>query len=472
MSYKKLKSFSVLVATTVALALASCSKSDKSSGGEPVIPVTPDQSEAMTPAEQKSYIEKTGTEFINQVPSSDFQSIANLCSYAQDAYGERYDWDAVGEWGSQLFMTAQKALGTTSNETSTRNSGSYTYRYNYFYNDYTAAVMASNFKGHFTASDGRWTYSNANDLQFIFNDNSGKQCVLSLATSGSEKKVHVTNIDEWIDSDYSRNGYNYTYNYYYDRTRLTVGIPEHITVKLTQGGTQLVKVDLNINLSDITNEEFDISKSGLSLDATVDINNGYKCRVSQLKYNANKDVAVNATLSKNGRDIVIIAASSSISGLPSVNIGDFTDDEFEKFGDKIINSEANAKNAFAKVDILGKVQAQGTINDVRSFATYLQQASDNYNNESVFKSALNQANALADINIFYDGKATKQASLKFDAFEDGSWGGNSWWVTMPTINFYDGSSYSTFEDFIESDEINSVINSFDRLISQYTKMFN
>ncbi len=425
----------------------------------PITPVTPgDTSEAMSAAKQKEYLETVATEFMGLIPSSDFSEQAALGKYISDTYGDDYDWEAVGNWAEAVFDASKEALGIKT--TKTEHGSLYTQ--NYIYTYYNSLLLASNFTGHFTAQAGKWTLSKASDLQFIFTDKAGKECVLKLETSGNVKKVHAFDLDELMD--YDINDATYTYKEYYDRTQCTIGVPEKIVVTLTQGGSQVVKTTVSIDLS-VTGEEFDISKNSLTVSALVELNNGYKFDCSQVAYTANSKASAKFTMTKNGTALVTAAVAGDISGIPSCNVSAFSSENFNP--DKYNTDDANAKNAYVKLDILGKVQMQGTISDIRKYAEYLDQADMNDDNEASYKSFINQANGLTDVNLFYDGKATKQATVKLEPFVDESWNGTTWWTAEPVIHFYDGTSYSTFEAFFNETDFKNVIKSFKKLADQY-----
>lgn len=419
---------------------------------KPIDPEKPDDKTAMSPQEQKEYLETVAKEFMNTVPSNEFKNLADLGKHISDVYMDQYEWDTVEDWADDIFDELRIATGTTDKEKDD-------WGYNCVYTNYKALIMASNFTGHFTARDGKWTLTKANDLQFIFNDKNGSQCVLKLETSGNVKKVHMFDIDDWTDWDYD------SYTDYYDRTAYTVGLPENIVVTLTRGGSNVVKTAVKIDLSGITSEEFDLSKNSLSLSCNTELENGYKIEMSKVAYAANNNASATAVLSKNGKSLATVAIASDITGIPSYNagaFGNFDEDDFDK---------ANAKNAFAKIDILGKVQIQGKISDVRKFFDYIDFAEDNDESESLFKSYINQANALIDFGLFYDGKNTKQADIKLEPFMD-DYGYYKDWYNEPVIKFFDGSSYSTFEAFFNDTDFKSVIDTFEDLADEYADLFN
>ena len=450
-------------------ALVSCGGDDDSVDSpivnpDPIEPEEPSKNEAMTPLEQKEYLDVIARGFMDKTPASDFNEISKLCNHISNTYTDNYDWDEVGDWGSEIFESLKESLGTTDKEQEKDSWG----EYNYIYTNYKALVMASNFKGQFKAIGNKWELSKADDLQFIFSDQYGKECVLKLVTSGNVKKVFIGNIDEWVDYNYDYSNDYYISNDYYDRTQLTVGVPENIVVTLTQGGSQVVKVTVKLNIGDLSNDKFDLSKNQLTASTLVELNNGYKFNVSQVAYNGNNKTSVSFDMSKNGESLASVAFSSDISGIPSCNIdamvsGNIDEEDF---------NNSNMKNVYVKLDIMGKLQIQGTLSDVRKFTDYINEADDNDDDEKTFKSYVNQANSLANFNLFYDGKSTKQATVTLEAFEEESWNGMKYWYMEPMLNFYDGSSYSTFDAFFNDKDFKSVIDAFEKLADNYASLIN
>ena len=450
-------------------ALVSCGGDDDSVDSpivnpDPIVPEEPSKNEAMTPLEQKEYLDVIARGFMDKTPASDFNEISKLCNHISNTYTDSYDWDEVGDWGSEIFESLKESLGTTNKEQEKYSWG----EYNYIYTNYKALVMASNFKGQFKAIGNKWELSKADDLQFIFSDQHGKECVLKLVTSGNVKKVFIGNIDEWVDYNYDYSNDYYISNDYYDRTQLTVGVPENIVVTLTQGGSQVVKVTVKLNIGDLSNDKFDLSKNQLTASTLVELNNGYKFNVSQVAYNGNNKTSVSFDMSKNGESLASVAFSSDISGIPSCNIdamvsGNIDEEDF---------NNSNMKNVYVKLDIMGKLQIQGTLSDVRKFTDYINEADDNDDDEKTFKSYVNQANSLANFNLFYDGKSTKQATVTLEAFEEESWNGMKYWYMEPMLNFYDGSSYSTFDAFFNDKDFKSVIDAFEKLADNYASLIN
>ncbi|MBQ7691844.1 MAG: hypothetical protein IJT30_11740 [Muribaculaceae bacterium] len=422
---------------------------------DPVTPVTPTTDQAMTPDEQKNYLEQVALEFMELTPSSDFMRISDLGCFIRDTYGDRYDWDEVGDWARGLWETSRSSLGSYSQETSR-------WGYNYVFYDYTALLLASNFTGHFTARNGYWQRTDASDLQFLFNDQAGAQCVVKLTTSGSIKKVHAFNLDEYKEY---RGGTEY-----YDRVQCTVGVPENIEVTLTQGGNLVVKTTVKVDLNSLSGEEFDISRSAFNVSSTTELNNGYRFALSQAVYKANNQVSLTLVMSKGSRTLATMAFSSDLSGIPACNASAFASEDFDI--DNYNTDAANANAPFVKLDILGKVQIQGRVTDARKLADNLELADENSTNEYAFKDAIAHTNEQTDLNLFYNGTATKQATIKLEPFVEDYWNGRTYWDAEPVIVFFDGSSYSTVEAFFNETSFKRTIDTFKRLSNSYAALID
>lgn len=438
------------------MCFVSCSDDDpettSTDGSElPNNPNSPTDGNAMTSVEQKEKLEAVALEVARLVPAEDFRQIESLGRYISETYFDDYDWDDVEDWADDIFDGLKRYL------TSTREDD---YWGTYIYDNYRVLVAASNFNGHFTAQNGRWIKSNANDLQFIFKDRAGAECRLMLETSGTTKDVYVGDIDDYKDWEFI----NGKYIDYYDRYQLTISVPEHIVVTLTQNGSNVVKANVDIDLKSISaNNEFNFATNSLTVSSNVVLNNGYVFNASQVAYTANSKASASCSVSKNGTMIVSMSVAADVSGIPNCNLSAFTADPEDFDWD-----DANGKNALVKVDVLGKVQMQGTLTDVRSFANSLDDAEANDENENKFKQYINKANSLADVNLFYDNSSTKQAKVTLEPFEEKDYYG-SYWTVEPTINFNDGSSYS-FDVFFNKTDFKEVIDAYEKLCEDYENM--
>ena len=106
---------------------------------------------------------------------------------------------------------------------------------------------------------------------------------------------------------------------------------------------------------------------------------------------------------------------------------------------------------------------------MKTFADYLDKADQFEENESQFKSYVNQANSLLNLGIYFNGGSMRQAKVQLECFEDGyaNW---KYWTYEPVLVFDDNSTYSTFTAFFNETSFREVINSFEDLVRSYEKL--
>jgi hypothetical protein len=190
-------------------------------------------------------------------------------------------------------------------------------------------------------------------------------------------------------------------------------------------------------------------------------------------YTPNSKVSVSVALTKNDTPLLSASVAADPSGIPQANLSALVSNESEADFENVA-----VKNAFAKIDVLGMLQLQGSVQDVNKFASYLEKAQDNKYDESKFKSYMGQANSLATLNAYYDNTSTVHASVKFESFSDkkmtwynGNWTERTYWYMDPVLQFYDGTSYSlSMEAFFDRDDFKAVIDRFERVVEQYAKL--
>lgn len=430
----------MLSASTV---LSSCGDDEPDPTEKPDNPETPDtpgnnnQGETKLDSEsQKLKLQATAQNFMKEVPADEMRNLSQLADYVNNAYinNSQFSNDVVTDWFDKLIDSNLTPDGKKE----------FTYGREEYYK---RIIELSQFKGKFVANNKGWTKSNADDLQFEFKDQNGITCVLTLKTSGKTTKVYVgetwgdcyEGIEEgswkWVDVIQR----NYVY------------VPEHITLTLLQGNNTLVSTEVNIDHSQFTGPEYDLSKDAVSTNATVKINN-YVWVIDRAAYNGKEGSAyVKGSMSKAGKTLVSFEASAADTKLNE-------DGELLKGG-----------AAKVSVNILGEVQIKGTCSNVKTFADYMDKADSNEENESLFKSYVNQANSMIDLGIYFNGGSMRQAKMQLECFEDGysDW---KYWTYEPVLVFDDNSTYSTFTAFFNETSFREVINSFEDLVRSYEKL--
>lgn len=435
----------VLGAPTV---LSSCGDDEPDPIEKPNNPDTPNtpgdnnQGETKLDSEsQKLKLQATAQKFMKEVPADEMRNLSQLADYVNDAYidNSKFSNDVVTDWFKKLI---------DSNLSFDRKE----YISNYWSKEYYKRIIElSQFKGKFVAGKGGWTRSNADDLQFEFKDQNGITCVLTLKTSGKTAKVYVG--ETWGDC-YSEKIEEINREYWKSVDKIEknyVYVPEHITTTLLQGGNTLVSAEVNIDHSQFLGPEYDLSKDAVSTNATVKINN-YVWVVDRAAHNGKEGSAyVKGSMSKAGKTLVSFEASAA-------------DTKLDEDGELLQGGAAKVS-----VNILDEVQIKGTCSNVKTFADYLDKADQFEENESQFKSYVNQANSLLNLGIYFNGGSMRQAKVQLECFEDGyaNW---KYWTYEPVLVFDDNSTYSTFTAFFNETSFREVINSFEDLVRSYEKL--
>lgn len=433
----------VLGAPTV---LSSCGDDEPDPIEKPNNPDTPNtpgdnnQGETKLDSEsQKLKLQATAQKFMKEVPADEMRNLSQLADYVNDAYidNSKFSNDVVTDWFKKLIDSNLSPDGKEDIS-------------NYWSKEYYKRIIElSQFKGKFVAGKEGWTKSNADDLQFEFKDQNGITCVLTLKTSGKTAKVYVgetwgdCKYEPTIDGEYSKRIDVIEKNYVY--------VPEHITTTLLQGGNTLVSAEVNIDHSQFLGPEYDLSKDAVSTNATVKINN-YVWVVDRAAHNGKEGSAyVKGSMTKAGKTLVSFEASAA-------------DTKLDEDGELLQGGAAKVS-----VNILDEVQIKGTCSNVKTFADYMDKADQFEENESQFKSYVNQANSLLNLGIYFNGGSMRQAKVQLECFEDG-YAYEKYWTYEPVLVFDDNSTYSTFTAFFNETSFREVINSFEDLVRSYEKL--
>lgn len=466
---KILLSVVCLIMVGVLCILSSCSNEKQDVVSYSQKPVNGYTKGVMTSTEQKNYIEDVALELMNMMPASDFEDILNLGRYICNTYGDNFYWENMGDWVKNIFDVLRQPLNTETWDSKTY----YTYsgtlsRYDYIYTDYKALLLISNFAGHFIAHNGRWEIEEADDIQFIFKDKAGKQCVLKLTTSGQEKRVYAYNLIRSVNYNYEMHGSTYISSTYYDRIQCTIGIPENITIELLQGGHTVFQSHLHTDISSLNDNTFDLSTSELTVSCITKLSNNYTFTLSQFSYEGNKRLNASYVAQKGDTPLITIAMASDVKDLPSVGTHVFSDKNFEKLNDL---EPGNILNTFFKIDIIGRIQLYGAVKDIRKYINLMREANANNYNETYFKSCVAQANTFTDIQLFYDGNDERQATIWMESF----YSRRSWkysWNVEPVIVFDDESAYASFSAFFNEEDFSKTIDTFKMITDRYANLAN
>lgn len=395
---------------------------------------TPGGNAVLSVSQQKQKLKNAALELTGKFSASEFQYYSDLSGHIEGTLFEDYRTTEMENWYENCLDAITSILDKEESE------GYEGYHYVITYNKRIYAASA--FKGHFTAQNGRWIRTDADDLQFTFPDQTGATCVVKLTTSGRTKTVYVSDTEDW----------DWTYDTQYITVRKNyLSVPENATLTLTQNGQTKVSVNIKTDLSSMAGEKFDLSRDAFSATADVKVDN-YTWTVSRAAYRANGQAGITSELKKAGQTLLSVKVAADKVG--------FDEDSELTAGEKVA-FEAN---------VLGKVQFKGEISNLKDFVNYLKRAGENDRSESSFKSNLNQANSLLKAGVYYDGNQTWQSGVKLEPFCDRGYWGEEWYF-KPVIYFdQDGSSYSIFEDFFNEEDFKEVIDKFEQLIEDFSEM--
>jgi len=416
----------------------------------------------MTKAEQTTLLESTAREFIAMAPASDFEELTAMFKEARKLNAKNVD-----NWANGIF---EDAVETLSDQLISSYTSDYYSSYGYE-RHFKVAFVISNYKGHFEVQNGKWVLvdSNVDDLKFTFKDSNNDVWVLRVEATGPFKKVHMFDLHDY-DYEYSYVDNKDIYKYYEDYKECVIAVPKTLTVTLTKNNAQKVKTTVNAELSDITGEEFDISKNDISASVAIEVKD-YKINVSQVVYKHNSSATVNMTIAKGSTQMLSVAVSGDLSGIPSVNVSAFSG---HIDSDTWRNTEGNA---LVKIDILGKVQIQGKATKIHAIVDKLEAARKNRESESDFKSNIKDANDYLDLGLYFNNKSLKQAIAYLEPFEKtgyrysyGSYQPYKYWEWDMVIKFGDESSYSTMANYFSRSNFRSVYGDVEALIDSYSKL--
>ena len=431
-----LSTFALMLTTPV---VTSCGDEEDEKMENPNKPSSPNDSiPAQSPINQKEFLEETGVQLLDQLKASDFQNVVDLARYVDEYVIEENEYSEVEDWCQGCLEDIITPLGVKDETFDWGISR---------YSNYACLYRASAFTGHFVAKDGVWKYSKADDLQFTFNDEAGKTCVLKLTTSGKKKTVYAGISTDWYDYEYSNKIDGYIEYFYRFENR--VEVPEKVVVTLTQGGKTVSTLTLTTDLSSMKSENIDLTKDSYSASASLNVN-GYEYAYDKVSYNTQKNASGSVSLKRGNNNLL----SFSISADGTVNEEEVT----------------SAKNAVLSFKILDKVEVAGNCQDIFKLVEKMEKANDNYDDESLFKSYINEANRLINLKVYYNGVKQEQLSVKLEPFKyDDGWGYSEWYCE-PVICFPDETSYSTFEAFFDEDDFSTLIQTANKLVEEFIKL--
>lgn len=436
-----IKKSGLLLGCSLLLTLSSC-HDDKEKIDDIIKPVPENPTVGkMSASEQKKKIDTIGQNFLDEINSADFKYFSNLSEFV-DSDLDDYDDELISHWFEEL-IDQMSVKGKTTVET----EESYYYVDTYYYTNYTQLIILSNFTGHFVAENYKWNYAKASDLQFSFKDQEGKQATLTVKTSGSYKDVHIGEDEDWDDYNYL----GYIGGKYYDDIYInvydqTVRVPSKIVATLKQGSLVKSQLEVNIDLSGMKAEDYNLATDSYSADAELKVGN-YTVKNAKAAYNGKSNAGITASLHKGSKVLLIMSATAD---------GNY--------------SQETVKEVNLGIDILGELQIRGSVANGKEFFDYVDKAEKYSENESKYKSNIALANDLLNLGVYYDGNDVRQAKIMLECFnEQDRW--SNYWYCEPVFYFGEESSYSSFDAFFDSG-FDKLISRFEKIVDDFDRLFD
>lgn len=381
-------------------------------------PDNPDKSDnPVITGPDKDFINEVGKDLLNQWDADSYRSILELLKQAMS-----YDTEEISEWGGQALKSMKTAITTP---------------YNGISNGYMLMVRAANFTGHFRAVDNRWKYEGpADDLQFTYADKAGTPCVARIVTSGDTKTVNIPyefDIDEDDDDEGLK---KQAKDLVKDVKLVALEVPEHFEISFTYGSNQLMLTTVDFDLS-CFDDNWSPTTHGLivSINSKFAKSNGtgtFEMSMDRVGYQPGTGIKSSFIAKNDGNQIISfnLEAPGTIhmeDGL--IDINPETGLTFKDIGIESVNID---------LDIMGRIQAHGSISDVNTFVNTMTSASKCESEEDA-KQIMNKLDDLMDGNFYYDNGTDPKGSLGMEIAYDEE---KTEWKLEPTISFT--SDHSTY----------------------------
>lgn len=411
--------------------------------------------------DDKEFLEATGKEFVGLFNKNQFKSYSSIYHALKDSKMG----DVDDELGDIIDNLKELVYNTPT------------------YKMYKITYYAAAFKGKYklNSSNNTWYKTSYDGHRIEFKDKDGRDCVLEAKTSGEEKNVYLFD-DETTRWEYDYSNYpNISSTSYKKKESYYAKLPEHIECTLTQGGTQLIKAIVDVDLSGVVeNQKFNPSRNSVSMKYTLNLRDLVNIS-AYTNYVAQGTSKAGYTVTKNGRTIMTAAASAN-TALTSTSIEDFDEDDKDNLNAASIN-----------IDILGKIQLKGDSRSASNVIKAFDQKSDSYNYESMKKKA-DKINGAMSVKMYYNGTSDARAFLNFAVdskevevverynviehnYDDWSWNEYVPVYTTKTkydltsaINFSDGTSYFV-EKYFTEDAFKSLVDMFNGIYDDVEAQF-
>ena len=391
---------------------------------------------------------EVGKDLLNQWDAEAYRNVVDLLNQIME-----YDNQEVTNWGMSCLAGMKSAI---------------TEPYQGISDGYKLLIRAANFSGHFKAVNNRWVKEGAaDDVQFSFTDKNGSPCVFRFYTQGATKTITMPyeedeEEDDWGDYEDEEDASFFDNRIINDLMNgvklISLEVPEQIYLTMTQGGRQLMETHFIFDLSVLTDNwdplvngfivsmNASFAKSGTNMGANgMSLVKGggpgtFEMGMDRVGYKPGTGINFSFYAKKDGNQLV----SFDMNAPGTLNLEDGLFDYDLETGITIKNIGFESLNYNA--DVLGRIQAKGTIPDLYAFYNAYSSVSK-CENEAEAQQVMNQVAKMTNSNFYYNNGSESRGTFGLAPYYDEE---DEMWSAIPTISFTsDNSTYPLMEYFSE-----------------------
>lgn len=436
----------------------------------------------LTPAQQQAKFQSVGQDLLKEFPAEKFQNLADIAEAFDETYGYGdYDMSALEDWAEN----SEDVVYSHNHQDSYENNGVGFCKTN-------TLLLLSNYTGLFTFGASKVTVAPYDGTKAVFTVK-GKTYEAEITSSG---KVTTAYFEYTYHSErnesYDWNGdgrADESNSYIWDsEDRVTLGVPENISISFTENGTPLATVNAKFSLN-VTSNEVQFSTDAFAVECTAIIN-GYELKMSKTGYDGPASKAQSMiTLSNGGNTLVTYVMSADLHLSTETVTGSYSNNDSYYKSDEVWTSKEvvvkKFENFTVAMDILGQIQVAGTCKDVNKINDEIYEArkalrdwdsetgEEKTPDEAKADEHMKNVNNLVDLGVYYDKGSNKQADIKFECYfetHEEDWGSWTEYGFYPIIIFNDGSQ-NKVEDFFTEKAFSKLIDSVEEFAESYETVF-
>ena len=436
----------------------------------------------LTPAQQQAKLQSVGQDLLKEFPAEKFQNLADIAEAFDETYGyDDYDMSALEDWAEN----SADVVYSHNHQDNWENNGVGFCKTN-------TLLLLSNHTGLFTFGASKVTVAPYDGTKAVFTVK-GKTYEAEITSSG---KVTTAYFEYTYHSERNE---SYDWNgdgkadesdaYIWDsEDRVTLGVPENISISFTENGTPLATVNAKFSLN-VTSDEFQFSTDAFAVEYTAIIN-GYELKMSKTGYDGPASKAQSMiTLSNGGNTLVTYVMSADLHLSTETVTGSYSHNDTYYKADEVWTSKEvvvkKFENFTVAMDILGQIQIAGTCKDVNKLNEEIEKvrnALDIYNHETgesqerdevAAAHHTEEANKLIDFGVYYDKGNNKQADIKYEYYykEEYGEGWSSYSCGVSPIIIFNDGSQNKVEDFFTEKAFSKLIDSVEEFVESYETVF-